>query len=276
MMEILDELIKDKIIQLPDEAKVLLEESQLANSSKYAFNRYANIFSVLLTKGELSYDDYTSIRDEYFERNPHLDLFEKAPRTFGQTWGEDWLRQQKNEYLEEPPRNKGYKAEFDLWLPLIGAENGIRIEVKSSRVADKNQKCPLVERAYKRPRGSEEEVKNKIKNEYSFEMNFQQLKPEYCDVFVWIAVWLDDIDIWAIPSEKIKMRPKNAKRRNRNTSIVLEDGTIYMGTQHAGGKGGNVPEGQIYVTNNHFFDLDCYKVTLDNLIDKIKSHGNLD
>lgn len=25
-----------------------------------------------------------------------------------------------------------------------------------------------------------------------------------------------------------------------------------------------------------FFDLDCYKVTLDNLIDKIKSHGNLD
>ena len=51
-MEILDELIKDKIIQLPDEAKVLLEESQLANSSKYPFNRYANIFLSCYLGGE--------------------------------------------------------------------------------------------------------------------------------------------------------------------------------------------------------------------------------
>ena len=105
-------------------------------------------------------------------------------------------------------------------------------------------------------------------------MNFQQLKPEYCDVFIWIAVWLDDIDIWVIPSEKIKMRSENAKHRKPKESIVNEDGSIFMGIQHAGGKGGNVLEGQIYVTNKHFFDLENYKVTLVNLIETIKQYGN--
>jgi hypothetical protein len=50
-----------------------------------------------------------------------------------------------------------------------------------------------------------------------------------------------------------------------------------MGTQHQGGKGGDVPEGQIFVTNNHYEDLKQYKVSLETLIEKIKeakSNGN--
>lgn len=109
-------------------------------------------------------------------------------------------------------------------------------------------------------------------------MNFQQLKPSCCDVFIWIAVWLDDIDIWVIPSSKIVMRPENAPRRKPKDSIVSPEGILYMGTQHQGGKGGDVPEGQIFVTNNHYDDLKQYKVSLDTLIEKIKeakSHGNI-
>ena len=105
-------------------------------------------------------------------------------------------------------------------------------------------------------------------------MNFQQLKPKYCDVFIWIAVWLDDIDIWVIPSNKIRQRNEGDKRRKPKESIVREDGSILMGVQHAGGKGGAVEEGQIFVNNKHFFDLDVYKVTLDNLIETIKQYGN--
>ena len=85
-----------------------------------------------------------------------------------------------------------------------------------------------------------------------------------------IAVWLDDIDIWVIPSSKIVMRPENAPRRKPKDSIVSPEGVLYMGTQHQGGKGGDVPEGQIFVTNNHYDDLKQYKVSLDTLIEKIK------
>lgn len=253
---------------LSESNKILVSEKVLSDNSKYPFNKYANIFSVLLTKGSLTYDEYVRLREEYFRRNPNLDKFEMAPRTFGQTWGEDWLKKEKDGILIDPPKKDGYTSQFDLWLPLDD-DNGIKIEVKSSHVADKDPERILVEKAYKKPKGTDEDVSKAIEN-LNFEMNFQQLKPSCCDVFIWIAVWLDDIDIWVIPSSKIVMRPDDAPRRKRNASIVQPDGTLYMGTQHQGGKGGDVPEGQIFVTNNHYKDLKDYKVSLDALIDKIK------
>ena len=152
-------------------------------------------------------------------------------------------------------------TEIYLWLPTENDE-GIKIEVKSSHVAEDEPESILVEKAYKKPRGTDEEISNAIKG-LNFKMNFQQLKPSCCDVFIWIAVWLDDIDIWVIPSSKIVMRPENAPRRKPKDSIVSPEGVLYMGTQHQGGKGGDVPEGQIFVTNNHYDDLKQYKVSLD-------------
>lgn len=247
---------------------VLLGDDELIKSSKYPFNKYANIFSVLLTKGALTYEQYTTLRDAYFHRNPNLDKFEMSPRTFGQSWGEVWLKKEKEGILLEPPKKDGYTSQFDLWLPTENDE-GIKIEVKSSHVADKDPERILVEKAYKKPRGTEEEISKAIKK-LNFEMNFQQLKPSCCDVFIWIAVWLDDIDIWVIPSSKIVMRPKKVPRRKPKDSIVLPNGNLYMGIQHQGGKGGEVPEGQIFVTNNHYTDLQQYKVSLETLIEKIR------
>lgn len=254
--------------QLSETDKTLVSNDELIKSSKYPFNKYANIFSVLLTKGNLSYDDYVKLRDSYFRRNPNLDKFEMAPRTFGQTWGEDWLKKEKGGILKDPPKKDGYTSQFDLWLPTENDE-GIKIEVKSSHVAEDEPESILVEKAYKKPRGTDEEISNAIKG-LNFKMNFQQLKPSCCDVFIWIAVWLDDIDIWVIPSSKIVMKPEDAPRRKSKDSIVSPEGILYMGTQHQGGKGGDVPEGQIFVTNNHYDDLKQYKVSLDTLIEKIK------
>lgn len=262
-MEKLIETIEGYKEKLPKEAKQLIEDVTLDACSKYPFNRYTNIFSVLLKKGALSYEEYMRIRDEYFDRNPYLDLFEMAPRTFGQTWGEDWLLSKKKNYLTTPPPKAGYISQFDLWLPLQHGK-GIKIEVKSSRVVAFGDERPPVEKAYKKPKN-----KSAIE-ELPFEMNFQQLKPSCCDVFIWMAVWLDAIDIWVIPSSKIKMRDKNTPRRKRDDSIVSDDGTLYMGSQHQGGKGGKTPEGQIFVTNHHYKDLDRYRVTIDKLIDTIK------
>lgn len=271
-MEKFKERIEECKKNLPPDAQQLVEDRHLDLCSKYPFNRYTNIFSVLLKKGNLSYEEYARIRDEYFERNPNLDLFEMAPRTFGQTWGEDWLMSMKRNDLTTPPSKAGYVSQFDLWLPLQNSE-GIKIEVKSSRVIALSDERPPVEKAYKKPKGTTEEIASAI-NKLPFEMNFQQLKPSCCDVFIWMAVWLDEIDIWVIPSSKIKMRGQNTPKRKKNESIVNDDGFLYMGSQHQGGKGGKIPEGQIFVTNHHYKDLDCYKATLDNLIDKIKEYGN--
>lgn len=267
-MEHLNRKIDSFKEQLSEHDQVLVSNDKLAGSSRYPFNKYANIFSVLLTKGNLTYDQYVALRDEYFLRNPNLDKFEMAPRTFGQTWGEDWLKKEKDGILIDPPKKDGYTSQFDLWLPTENNE-GIKIEVKSSHVADKDPERTLIEKAYKKPQGTEEEISNAIKK-LNFEMNFQQLKPSCCDVFIWIAVWLDDIDLWVIPSSKIVMRPKNAPRRKPKDSIVSPEGKLYMGTQHQGGKGGKVPEGQIFVTNNHYEDFKQYKVTIETLIEKIK------
>lgn len=267
-MEHLNNKIDSYKEQLSEPDKVLVSNEELTKSSKYPFNKYANIFSVLLTKGNLTYEQYISLRDSYFQRNPNLDKFEMAPRTFGQTWGEDWLKKEKKDILVDPPKKDGYTSQFDLWLPTENDE-GIKIEVKSSHVAEDDPERILVEKAYKKPQGTEKEISNAIKK-LNFVMNFQQLKPSCCDVFIWIAVWLDDIDIWVIPSSKIVMRPENAPRRKPKDSIVSPEGTLYMGPQHQGGKGGDVPEGQIFVTNNHYEDLKQYKVSLETLIEKIK------
>ena len=266
-MEQLKKKIEELNNRLQNPDKLLLEKEPKSGIG-YPFNKYTNILSYFLSKDVLTYNEYETIRDEYFERNPYLELFEQAPRTFGQTWGEEWLKEKQN-CLQTPPQTDVNGQLYDLWLPLQGS-NDIRIEVKSSHVAEKDPKHILVEKAYKKPKVGD--ILAKIE-ELKFEMNFQQLKPDCCDVFVWLAVWLDDIDIWVLPASIIKMRQKGAPRRKPNDSIV-QNGTIYMGIQHQGGKGGKVAEGQIFINNKHYKDLEPYRVSLGTLISTIKNYGS--
>ena len=68
-MEYLNNEIDTFKEQLSEADKTLVSNNELIKSSKYPFNKYANIFSVLLTKGNLSYDQYITLRDSYFSRN---------------------------------------------------------------------------------------------------------------------------------------------------------------------------------------------------------------
>lgn len=268
-MEQFKEKIKELNNRLKDPDKLHLDKEPKSGVG-YPFNKYTNILSYFLSKDVLTFNEYQTIRDEYFERNPYLELFEKAPRTFGQTWGEEWLKDQIKS-LQDPPQLDVNRKLYDLWLPSQGG-NGIKIEVKSSHVAQKDPSRILVEKAYKKPKDGD--ILAEIEKQ-NFEMNFQQLKPDCCDVFVWLAVWLDYIDIWVLPASIIKMRQKGAPRRKPKDSIVNQDGTIYMGTQHQGGKGGKVAEGQIFINNKNYKDLEPYRVSLGTLIKRIKKYGNI-
>lgn len=57
----------------------------------YPFNKFEYTISHLIAKGVISLDEYLDMRAEYLQRNKYLHLFELAPRTFGETWGQNHL-----------------------------------------------------------------------------------------------------------------------------------------------------------------------------------------
>ena len=77
----------------------------------------------------------------------------------------------------------------------------------------------------------------------NFDMNFQQIKPRYCDVFVWVAVWRDVIKYWVIPS------------------TIVENSKYYSKGQHRG----NVGEGQLHLNKDNIGAFDPYSVDPRNL-----------
>lgn len=78
-------------------------------------------------------------------------------------------------------------------------------------------------------------------------MNFQQIKPACCDVFVWIAVWRDKIRYWVLPSSEVA--------NNKYYSIG----------QHRG----NVGEGQLWLKETNISDFDSYEVGVRDILTAI-------
>lgn len=217
----------------------------------YPFNKFEYIISYLIGKKILSLDDYLSIRNRYITRNKYLYLFELAPRTFGETWGQKHLMELIEEF-EIPTKEKdaGYVGQYDMLL-----EN-IRVEVKASRAVKKKGGDTLVNKAL---------AKDSI---CSFDMNFQQLKPSCCDIFVWIAVWRDKIDYWVFPSYVIQQPHDGGYFRSvhlspqhrRNESKPVSEVEIY--------------EGQIHINNKNYDEFEPYRVSVRQLYDRIKSLMN--
>ncbi|HEX3719125.1 MAG TPA: hypothetical protein VH595_14250 [Verrucomicrobiae bacterium] len=76
--------------------------------------------------------------------------------------------------------DRNYSGNYDLLLPPMTG-GPVRIEVKASRAVDGASPEPLYVKALA------------YASKHSFWMNFQQIKPAHCDVFVWVAVWRDVI-----------------------------------------------------------------------------------
>lgn len=187
--------------------------------SVYPFSEYEYIISHLLAAGKLTLDEYYQLRDDYIKRNPFLDLFEISASGFGQRWGHDHLIRLVPSLV---PPNKNldprYSGQYDLFLP-----PSVRVEVKASRAVDFESKEPL----YVKALASE--------SQRPFDMIFEQLKPACCDVFIWMAVWRDQIKYWVIPSFAI-------------------ESSRYYSPQHRG----NVGEGQLHLKRKNIHDFDAY------------------
>ena len=170
----------DRLLQAAPNADAVRE--RLDNLvSVYPFNEFEYLISHLLAADVLTLDDYQLLRDEYISRNLYLYIFEiSSPRGFGEAWAQGHLKELVPE-LTKPTKktDKEYQGQYDFLL-----DGQIRIEVKVSRAVDAHADAPL----YVKALASD--------SDKPFRMNFQQIKPGCCDVFVWVAVWRDVIRYW--------------------------------------------------------------------------------
>ncbi len=77
-----------------------------------------------------------------------------------------------------------------------------------------------------------------------FLMNFQQLKPQCSDIFIWVAVFRNEIVIWVM-----------------NSNEVLQNSLFSRG-QHRGNHGN---EGQLHITHDNIHVLGVYELKSNDL-----------
>ncbi|MDR1792959.1 MAG: hypothetical protein LBR36_05915 [Bacteroidales bacterium] len=215
--------LKDKIISsFIGNKKELLEILALVENDNavFPFNEYEFLICNLIEKKGLTFQTYLKIREEYLRKNPNLYYFELVGKGFGGIM-ESYIHGKCPE-LQISDDNK-----YDFKL------NDIKIEIKAGRAVENNrpQNEPLVQKALAR---------NTTKN---FDIIIEQIKPDFCDVFVWVVVYRDDMDIWILSSKEVK----NLKG--------------YSDKQHAKSKG----VGQFHIKPNNIKTLDKYKFKGKNL-----------
>ncbi len=230
-MEHLSNELDALMSKLPNEAEFRRRLDSI--QSAYPFNEYEYIISTLLGFDTLTLEQYYDLRDAYIERNCFLHIFDLTSRRFGDTWAYGQIKSIIPE-IRKPSRDldSSYQSgEYDAFL------DGIRIEIKSSRAVDLQSAASMSEKALASD------------SDRRFLMNFQQIKADLCDVFVWIAVWRDVIRYWVLSSEEVVTSPHYSKGQHR----------------------GNVGEGQLHVRNDNIHDFDEFEVMPNRLADGIRS-----
>jgi hypothetical protein len=207
----------DRILKLVDEDR-----------SIFPFNEYEHLICNFLDVGGLTHEQYLDIRYEYISKNPNLWIFEiSAPRGFGESFAQTYVHGICPD-LQKPSKklHNQYSGEYDFWF------DGIRIEVKASRAVDSESDEPLYVKALSRGSGR------------PFLMNFQQLKPQLCDVFIWVAVFRDQIVLWVLGSRDVGEHP------------------LYSKGQHRGNSGN---EGQLHVNEENVHQFDKFELGAGDL-----------
>jgi hypothetical protein len=176
----------------------------------------------------LTFAEYEKIRSEYINANQYLELYGLSPRVFGEIWGQTHLSD-LDKLFEKPSKNldASYDGEYDLRI------NNIKVEVKACRAINTKKRGDLVSKALR------------FSSQEPFWMNFQQLKPDNSDAFIFIGVWVDQICYWVLTAQEV--------RDNK-----------YISHQHRGGI-----EYQIGITDKNLKDFDVYKVSADKVASAI-------
>jgi len=187
--------------------------------SVFPFNEYEYILMFLVDREVITFEQYEGLREKYVSSNPYLELYGIAPRAFGEIWGHPHIMDIDNRFKKPHKKlDSTYEGQYDLWF------EGMKVEVKACRAINTRKRGNLMAKALRY--GSHE----------PFWMNYQQIKVDMADVFVFIGVWIDKIVYWVMSKEEIK--------KNR-----------YLSPQHRGGI-----EYQIGITHRNISEFDIYRV----------------
>jgi len=203
--------------------------------SVFPFNEYEYILMFLRDRSVISFQEYEELRSTYVSANRYLNLYGLAPRIFGEIWGEQHLRDLDSRFVKaDKTVDPEHEGQYDLWI------EGVRVELKAARAIDTKKRGDLVSKALRSD------------SDRPFWMNFQQVKLDVCDVFVFIGVWVDAIRYWVLSHDAVKSSP-------------------FLSHQHRGGV-----EYQIGITKKNIAAFDVYLVqpalVADTVI-KLGQHG---
>jgi len=213
---------------LKNEDKVSLTTRLKSLSSAFPFSEYEFMLTFLFAKDVINFEDYDILRANYVSSNRNLELYGLAPRIFGEIWAESHIIDlDKRIKKGSKSLDSEYDGQYDLWM------EGIKIEVKSSRAINTKQRGSLVSKAVH------------SNTEEPFWMNFQQLKLNISDVFIFLGVWPNEIIYWVLSNEEVKSNE-------------------YISHQHRGGI-----EYQIGITNKNIINFSKYIINPKDIVDII-------
>lgn len=195
--------------------------------SVFPFSEYEYMLMFLKDREIITFEEYEKLRKNYVKANKYLKLYEIAPRIFGQ-WGEEHIRDLDSRLKKAAKSlDPKYNGQYDIWI------DGLRVEIKACRAIHTKKRGAIVSKA----------LRYDSKN--PFWMNFQQLKPNHCDGFIFIGVWVDQIVYWIMTSKEVKE-------------------SKYISHQHRGGI-----EYQIGVTDKNIAEFDVYKTSPSKIAEAI-------
>lgn len=241
MKELREQL--DLLLRQSGGDKTTIETIQ-GEKAVFPFSTEGRMLAYLLATKMITYEKYMELYNDYAKRNQYLDLFDMAPRTFGETWGEKHILSLFPEFVKATKKNISsiypmFDGEFDLWL------DGIRVEVKACRANSTKTGGSLAGRAYLHSEALSS----------GFKYHYQQLKPSCCDVFIWIGVCRDELLYWVLTSDELQRTGKlGSQHRNENTGIA----------------GVEVFEGQVFMTEE---ELKPFLVEEKDVLNAVKRKG---
>jgi len=231
-LEQLREYLENFVSTLGQQDKEFLDARLQSLVSVFPFNEYEYILMFLRDRSVISFEQYEDLRNTYVSANRYLSLFDLAPRMFGQIWGEQHLRDLDDRFKKaDKTLDPTYEGQYDLWI------EGVRVEVKAARATDTKKRGGVVSKALRSD------------SNRPFWMNFQQLKLEICNVFIFVGVWVDTVRYWVLSHENVKNSP-------------------YLSHQHRGGV-----EYQIGITDKNIDDFEKYLVGPRNVADRVIGLG---
>lgn len=213
--------------------RAILDARLQSLASVFPFSEYEYILMFLLQKGVIKFEEYERLRDNYVSSNKYLALYELAPRTFGEIWGQPHVMDLDTRFKKPSVKlDPNFQGEYDLWL------EGKKVEVKACRAINTKKRAGLSSKALR------------FDSSEPFWMNFQQLKFDICDAFVFIGVWVDRIVYWVLSNNEAKSNPKSSH-------------------QHRGGV-----EFQIGITNRNISSFEPFRTEPSEIANKILSISN--